>query len=114
MASTLAAAVEFDGDLLVHVLAQVEDVLLLGALTLAAVSSSAAATTPVTASSVAAAAATASASVGWSLGHCSLGFRGVWDGEGGRVVVAVRTGIGRSVCVAVCRSVLGAVTWRGS
>lgn len=75
---TFSTAVELDDDGLVHVLGQVQDVLLLGPLRLSTASSSTASTTASTSSSsasVAAAAAssvtaTAAASVERSIGHC--------------------------------------------
>lgn len=70
---TFPAAAELDGDLLVHVLAQVEDVLFLGPLRLSAGMGSPAASTSAAATAswtTVASSATASAAKSASLRHC--------------------------------------------
>lgn len=103
----LAAAVELDGDALVHVLAEVEDVLLLGTLALLAALSTAAvasaATRPMSAatstasptapsSTAVASAATTAALVGY-IGH------GVWCVYGVRAFAGKRLCSGDGCCV---------------
>ena len=73
--STFSATVEFDRDLLVHVLGQVEDVLLLGTLALVSTRATSSATTSPSAAVVASpssasiSAASAASSMASSIGH---------------------------------------------